>query len=88
MFRASIRLRSTDSGGLSYEESFSLEVVMTSDDVVINEIHYNPPENPVRQEYIELHNATDRPIDLTGWYFTEGIELNFPLAGGPVLAPG
>ena len=39
-------------------------------------------------EYIELHNATDRPIDLTGWYFTEGIELNFPLAGGPVLAPG
>jgi hypothetical protein len=39
-------------------------------------------------EYIELHNATDRPVDLSGWYFSSGIDHAFPISGGPVIAPG
>jgi len=39
-------------------------------------------------EFIELHNGGDRPIDLTGWYFEDGIDHRFPLTRGPIIEPG
>ncbi|HLU47184.1 MAG TPA: lamin tail domain-containing protein, partial [Planctomycetota bacterium] len=49
-----------------------------SDAVVISEIHYHPPEGEDGLEFIELANETTTPVDLSGWAFVEGIELEFP----------
>ena len=54
--------------------------------VVINEIHYEEDDATVHSEYVELHNPGERPIDLSGCYFSEGISLVFP--SGTVLGPG
>jgi len=47
------------------------------EDVVINEIYYNPLENDLN-EFIELYNPTTSPIDLDGYHFTAGITYTFP----------
>ncbi len=47
--------------------------------IVINEISYNPPEAGTDSlEYIELYNAGNSHVDLTGWYFTSGVVDTFP----------
>ncbi|MGI9244205.1 MAG: LamG-like jellyroll fold domain-containing protein, partial [Verrucomicrobiales bacterium] len=83
----SVRLRTLDSSGLAYEESIALEVIMVSDQIVINEIHYNPPENPVRQEFVELHNPSGSAADLSGWRLTSAVQFVFP-AGTSIPAGG
>ncbi len=48
-------------------------------DLVINEIMYNPPGNSDDSlEYIELYNASDKGINLSGIHFTAGIEGQLP----------
>ena len=46
--------------------------------VVINEIMYRPgtgfPEN-TRLEFIELHNPTGAPVNVSGWAITSGASL-------------
>lgn len=54
--------------------------------IVINEINYNPPDNTVRTEFIELYNESGGAVDLSGWRFNDGIEYVFP--AGTSLAPG
>ena len=51
--------------------------------VVINEVLYNAPDDLEDLEYIELHNAADQPVDLSGWTFTKGIKFAF--APGTVI---
>ena len=49
--------------------------------VVINEIHYNPSPDQGSDddyEFLELYNTADVEVDLSGWYFTEGVEYTFP----------
>ncbi len=52
----------------------------------INEIHYNPPENPIRQEFIELYNSGPDEVVLSGWRLSGAIDYLFPadttIAGG------
>ncbi len=58
--------------------------ILTHSEVVINEIHYNPPEDGV-QEFIELYNTGNNIIRLDGYLFTEGVLFEFPrrtLIGG------
>jgi hypothetical protein len=74
----SIRLRSTDGGGLSFEKSFSLTVVEVSTVVVINEVHSNPPNNTVRQEFIELYNPDAVAAELGGWRLSGAVGFVFP----------
>ena len=38
------------------------------------------------ESWVELHNRSDHPVDLTGWRLDEGIDYRF--AGGKVLPPG
>ena len=38
--------------------------------VVINEIHYHPDNNTEAVEFIELYNASNEPVDISGWYFS------------------
>ncbi|MCX5638203.1 MAG: lamin tail domain-containing protein, partial [Planctomycetota bacterium] len=51
--------------------------------VIINEIMYHPyhalntPEN-MGQEYIELYNKGNAPVNLSGWRFSDGVEFVFP----------
>lgn len=54
--------------------------------IVINEIHYAQEDKTVPEEFIELYNAGDAMVDLSGWYFSSGLTYLFPQ--GSSLAPG
>ena len=45
--------------------------------IVISEIQYHPRGNDSELEYIELHNETPDPMDLTGYFFSRGIDFTF-----------
>ncbi|MDB6129742.1 MAG: hypothetical protein JWM04_849, partial [Verrucomicrobiales bacterium] len=49
-----------------------------SNTVLINEIMYHPSAANAGAAYVELQNATDLTIDLSGWQFTKGIAFTFP----------
>ncbi len=49
----------------------------TAGDVVISEIFYNPDGQAEGHEFIELHNTTSSPIDVSGWQFLTGITYSF-----------
>ncbi|MEM7313379.1 MAG: CotH kinase family protein, partial [Planctomycetota bacterium] len=46
--------------------------------VVINELHYDPDNSLERVEFVELHNATDLSVDISGWRIDEGVDYQFP----------
>ena len=46
--------------------------------VVINEIHYHPDIKTEPAEFIELCNPGTNSVDLSGWYFSSGIDFAFP----------
>lgn len=54
--------------------------------VVINELHYHPPDTAPDAEFLELYNAGAALVDMTGWKFSSGITGTFP--AGTTLAPG
>jgi hypothetical protein len=57
----------------------TLSVVELADNIVINEIMYNPQESGADStEYIELINNDTVMADMSGWWFTDGIEYLFP----------
>ncbi|MFT5105001.1 MAG: hypothetical protein ACI9UA_000619 [Pseudoalteromonas tetraodonis] len=45
---------------------------------VINEVHYNPPENPLRQEFVEIYNPGPDAVDLAGWRLASAVDFTFP----------
>ncbi|MHC4499185.1 MAG: LamG-like jellyroll fold domain-containing protein, partial [Planctomycetota bacterium] len=53
--------------------------------VIINEIHYDPDVKTEQVEFVELYNAGDKGVDLSGWYFSKGFTFTFP--PGTTLAP-
>jgi hypothetical protein len=53
--------------------------------VVINEIHYQPPEGG-NLEFVELYNPTGSEVDAGGWAFIDGIRAQFP--AGTVIPAG
>jgi len=48
-----------------------------SAEVVINEIHSDPDVKTELVEYVELHNTSGQAVDLSGWYFSDGIFYTF-----------
>ncbi len=56
-----------------------------SEDIVINEIMYNPPGTDALGEYLELYNRGSADVNLQGFSFSEGIDYVFPDIS---LAPG
>ncbi len=56
-----------------------------SADVVINELMYHPDSILGDEEFIELYNPGDQPIDLEGWCF-DGVQFCF--SGGHQIPPG
>ncbi|MEW6238882.1 MAG: CotH kinase family protein [Candidatus Omnitrophota bacterium] len=68
---------------------FSASLSYAADNIVINEIHYNPPDDGP-EEFIELFNPTKTSVDLSGYAFTNGVAYTFPAstaipAGGYLL---
>ncbi len=60
-------------------------IVGSSNAIVINEIHYDPEDQTMRAEFIELYNQGDQSVNLLGWELRGGVEFTFP---NTVLAPG
>ncbi len=56
------------------------------ENVIINEVMFNPPGDHRSGEYIELYNRGDTEVDLTGWRFVEGVNFAFP--SGTIIKPG
>ncbi len=54
--------------------------------VVINEIHYNPDVKTELVEFVELYNAGTADVNISGWYFSNGISFQFP--DGTILPAG
>ena len=54
--------------------------------VVLNEIFYHPPDDQDRLQWVELHNPGSSPVDLKGWKFSKGLNLEF--APGTTLPAG
>ena len=54
--------------------------------VVINEIHYDEADKTLRGEFIELYNAGSADIDVSGWFFAEGVDFTFP--AGTMISSG
>ncbi len=46
--------------------------------VVINEIHYNSEPNTSAEEFVELFNAGPDEVDVSGWFFQQGINFTIP----------
>ncbi|MHC4659866.1 MAG: lamin tail domain-containing protein, partial [Planctomycetota bacterium] len=46
--------------------------------VVINEIHSRPDIKVEQVEFVELYNPGDEDVNLSGWYFSRGIDFTFP----------
>ena len=63
-----------------------LSAIATAQDVIINEIHYDPEDNTARTEFVELHNRSNAQVDLSGWFFSNGIRFVFPI--GARIGPG
>ena len=82
----SLRLRATDNTGRSVEKAFSLLVVEASAAVVINEIHYDPPDGSLPGEFIELYNPNTSAVDLSQWSLEDGVSYTFP--AGTSIDPG
>jgi len=59
----------------------------TPADIVINEIHYDPPVKTELAEFIELHNSGASEVNLDGWQFSAGVSFVFP-AGSRISAGG
>ncbi len=56
-------------------------------DVAINEIHYHPlGDRDADLEFVELVNTAAAPIDMSGWYFQNGLTYVFP--DGTIIEPG
>jgi len=53
--------------------------------IVINEVNYRSIELQSNIDFIEIYNADAIAIDLTGWFFTDAINYNFP--AGTIINP-
>jgi hypothetical protein len=65
---------------------FLLTLGGVSGEVVINEIHFNPSDNTVCQEFIEIYNPDAATIDLSGWRISGAVDYHFP--AGSFIAAG
>ena len=57
-----------------------------ADSIIINEIHYDPPDAARAEEFVELHNPGGGAVDLSGWFLSGGIRHAFP--EGASIGPG
>lgn len=84
----SVSLTATNSIGSATETKTDFITVLdtTAYNLVITEIMYNSPESGNDSlEFVELYNNASVDIDLEGYYFSSGVEFEFPEV---TVAPG
>ena len=61
--------------------SFSLILIISTpliaNPIVINEIHYDENDKTIRAEFIELYNNSEESVNISQWYFSDGIDYTF-----------
>ena len=55
--------------------------------IVINEIHFDPLEAQLNDEFVELYNAGDETVDVSAWRLSGAIAYTLPQGTNP-LEPG
>lgn len=82
------RCRATNLAGTVWAagaESFTTTGLVPTT-AVINEFHYKPADKTSLEEFIELHNPGDVPVDLSGWRLASAVTYTFPAS--TILPPG
>ena len=76
-----------DTNGIHLTQSFATSFIFNNSlpDLVITEIMYNLPGNDSGLEFLELYNNEDDTINISGFYFENGVEYHFP--EGSTIAP-
>lgn len=74
-----IRVRATDNTSLWIEKTFFLRITTNAQSIVINELHYNPPNNTLPEEFVELYNPSASAVDLSAWEISSGVSYTFPV---------
>jgi hypothetical protein len=72
--------RASNTAGAAWatpSQSFTTTSVIPNN-VVINEIHYDPEPKTEPVEFIELYNAGASAPNMSGWRFTSGVSFTFP----------
>jgi autotransporter-associated beta strand protein len=74
------RWRAVNSAGSSWsaESGTFTTTALVPSGVVINEFHYNSLDNTSFEEFIELHNPGDSPVDVSGWTLSDAISFTIP----------
>lgn len=80
-----ILVRATDNSGLFVDQVLQLRAIVSTQSIVINEIHYNPPDNTIREDFVELHNPTSASVDISLWSLKDAVKFTFPT--GTVIGP-
>lgn len=82
------RWRATNAAATAWSEAAAsfTTTALVPNAAVINEFHYNPLDNTSAEEFIELHNPGDTPLDLSGWILADAVTYTFP--AGTTLAAG
>jgi hypothetical protein len=63
--------------------------VLMTDIIVINEINYNSPETFNPEDWVELYNRYDIPVDISGWSFKDEEDIyTFIFPEGTVIDQG
>ncbi len=63
--------------------------VFAEDIIVINEINYNSPGQFNPEDWVELYNRFDLPVDMSGWIFKDDDNIfTYVFPAGSVIAPG
>ena len=77
--------------GEDTSEPASVQIAINSleqqQQIIINEVHIDPPVKTEIVEFVELYNKGDVPVDVSGWTIRDGIGFSFP-AGSSVDAGG
>src|SRR4051812_48546643 len=58
-------------------EALEPRTLLAANAVVISEIMYHASSNNVLDEWVELYNTTNAPVNVSGWKFTKGLDFTF-----------
>jgi len=81
----SFNYEANDGQANSGETTVTIEVRSPSNNIVINEIMFQPASANDLEEFIELTNIGISPVFLENWQFTSGVSFTFPAV---TLQPG
>ena len=67
---------------------FTIRAIITTPQVILNEILANEPGSNTAGEVIELVNIGTGPADLSGWTLSDAVSVRHVFAAGTTLQPG